>query len=111
MRTEQDKINRKEANQRYYKLEENKEQKRNYMKAYRTRPYVKAKLHEYYVVNKMHWGEITKAKQKKNNWGGARQESQVIKDLHEEWARENGYRDNDNLHATNSRKFIDDAQQ
>ena len=35
MRTEQDKINRKEANQRYYKLEENKEQKRNYMKTYR----------------------------------------------------------------------------
>jgi hypothetical protein len=35
MRTEQDKINRREANQRYYKLEENKEQKRNYMKAYR----------------------------------------------------------------------------
>ena len=43
MRTEQDKINRKAANQRYYKLEENKEQKRNYMKAYRERPYVKAK--------------------------------------------------------------------
>ena len=37
MRTEQDKINRKEANQRYYKLEENKEQKRNYMKAYHRR--------------------------------------------------------------------------
>ena len=37
MRTEQDKINRKEANQRYYKLEENKEQKRNYMKTYRKR--------------------------------------------------------------------------
>jgi len=35
MRTEQDKINRREANQRYYKLEENKEQKRNYMKIYR----------------------------------------------------------------------------
>ena len=34
-RTEQDKINRREANQRYYKLEENKEQKRNYMKVYR----------------------------------------------------------------------------
>ena len=40
MRTEQDKINRKEANQRYYKLEENKEQKRNYMKTYR-----KKKIH------------------------------------------------------------------
>ena len=35
MRTEQDKINRREANQRYYKLGENKEQKRNYMKTYR----------------------------------------------------------------------------
>ena len=41
MRTEQDKINRKEANQRYYKLEENKEHKRNYMKTYR-----KKKKHE-----------------------------------------------------------------
>ena len=82
MRTEQDKINRKEANQRYYKLEENKEQKRNYMKAYRKRPYVKAKLHEYYVVNKMRWGEITKAKEQ----------------------------DNDLLHAKNTERFIDDAQ-
>ena len=104
-RTEQDKINRKEANQRYYKLEENKEQKRNYMKAYRTRPYVKAKLHEYYIVNKMHWGEIKKAR----NWGGARQESQVIKDLHEEWAIKNGYRDNENLHAHNTERFTNDT--
>ena len=53
MRTEQDKINRKEANQRYYKLEENKEQKRNYMKAYR--------------VNKMRWGEIKKPKEQDND--------------------------------------------
>ena len=45
-RTEQDIINRKEANRRYYELEENKEQKRNYMKAYRNRPYVKAKYNE-----------------------------------------------------------------
>ena len=37
MRTPQDIMNRKEANQRYYKLEENKEQKRNYMKVYRER--------------------------------------------------------------------------
>ena len=73
MRTEQDKINRREANQRYYKLEENKEQKRNYMKAYNR----KKKVYKH----------------------------------HEEWAQENGYRDNDNLHAENSRKFIDDAQE
>ena len=78
MRTEQDIINRKEANQKYYKLEENKEQKRNYMKAYRERPYVKAKYHEYYIVNKMHWGEITKAKQ----------------------------RDNETLHATNTERLV-----
>ena len=43
MRTEQDLINRKEGNQRYYKLEENKEQKRNYMNEYRKRPYVREK--------------------------------------------------------------------
>ena len=67
MRTPQDIINRKEANQRYYKLEENKEQKRNYMKAYRERPYVKAKLHEYYIINKMRWGGITKAKEQEND--------------------------------------------
>ena len=73
MRTEQDKINRKEANQRYYKLEENKEQKRNYMKVYRER---KKKEYEY----------------------------------HEEWAKKNGYRDNDLLHIKNTERFIDDAQ-
>ena len=105
MRTEQDKINRKEANQRYYKLEENKEQKRNYMKAYRERPYVKAKCHEYYIVNKMHWGEIKKAR----NWGGARQGSPVINALHEEWAIKNGYRDNENLHAKNTERFTNDT--
>jgi hypothetical protein len=107
-RTEQDKINRKEANQKYYKLEENKEQKRNYMKAYRERPYVKAKSHEYYIVNKMHWGEIKKSK--KNNWGGARQENEDIKRLHEEWAVKNGYRDNDTLHATNTERLVNDAK-
>jgi hypothetical protein len=109
MRTPQDIINRKEANQRYYKLEENKEQKRNYMKTYRTRDYVKAKSHEYYIVNKMHWGEITKAKKKK--WGGMRQENEDIKRLHEEWARANGYRDNDNLNATNSERIIKHAKE
>ena len=107
-RTEQDKINRKEANLRYYKLEENKEQKRNYMKAYRARDYVKAKSHEYYIVNKMQWGEITKNKKKK--WGGMRQENEDIKRLHEEWAKENGYRDNDMLHVTNTERLVKDAK-
>jgi len=52
-RTEQDKINRKEANQRYYKLEENKQQKRGYMKEYAKRDYVKVKAHEYYLRKKI----------------------------------------------------------
>ena len=108
MRTEQDIINRKEANQRYYKLEENKEQKRNYMKAYRTRDYVKAKSHEYYIVNKMHWGEIKKSKKKK--WGTIRQETEDGKRLHEEWAIKNGYRDNDLLHVTNTERLVKDAK-
>ena len=107
MRTEQDIINRKEANQKYYKLEENKEQKRNYMKAYRTRPYVKAKLHEYYIVNKMHWGEITKSKKK---LGTIRQETEDGKRLHEEWAIKNGYRDNESLHANNAERIIKNAK-
>ena len=42
-RTEQDLINRKEANKRYYKLQENQEQKRDYMNEYRKRPYVREK--------------------------------------------------------------------
>ena len=68
-RTEQDKINRKEANQRYYKLEENKQQKRDYMKEYAKRDYVKAKAKEYYRNNKL-------------KWGGERQESKTILQNH-----------------------------
>ena len=52
-RTEQDKINRKEANQIYYKLEENKQQKRDYMKEYQRRNYVKAKARERYIQKKI----------------------------------------------------------
>jgi len=105
VRTLQDIINRKEANQRYYKLEENKEQKRNYMKEYAKRDDVKARAHEYYVKNKAHWGE-----KKKKKWGGMRQENEDIKRLHEEWAIKNGYRDNDNLHATNTERIINNAK-
>ena len=105
MRTPQDIINRKEANQRYYKLEENKEQKRNYMKEYAKRDEVKARAHEYYVKNKAHWGE-----KKKKKWGGMRQENEDIKRLHEEWAKENGYRDNDMLHVTNTERLVKDAK-
>ena len=54
MRTEQDKINRKEANRRYYKLEENKEQKRNYMKKYAKRDNVKKPMSTMYKNRKGH---------------------------------------------------------
>tara|TARA_R110002033_G_scaffold74425_1_gene125648 strand:+ start:923 stop:1267 length:345 start_codon:yes stop_codon:yes gene_type:complete len=102
---------RKRARLKWANSEHGKELSKNYMKEYRSRPEVKAKYHEYYIKNKLHWGEITKAKQKKvNNWGGKRTENQQIIDLHEEWARENGYRDNDTLHATNTERMIQDAK-
>ena len=90
-RTEQDKINRKEANQRYYKLEENKQQKRDYMKEYKKRPEVKAKAKEYYKNNKL-------------KWGGKRTPITTYPH-HEQWAKENGYR-NEDLHAINTNRFI-----
>ena len=77
------------------------------MKAYRERPYVKAKYHEYYIVNKMQWWEITKAKKK---LGTIRQETEDGKILHEELAIKNGYRDNDSLHSTNTERLVKDAQ-
>ena len=90
MRTEQDKINRKEANRRYYQLEENKQQKRDYMKEYAKRPEVKAKAHEYYKNNKLKWG--------------GKREPISIYPHHEKWAKENGYR-NEDLHAINANRF------
>ena len=105
------KESRRRARLNWANSEHGKELSRNYMKGYRTLPYVKAKAHEYYVKNKAHWGEITKAKQRKEkNWGCIRQENEDIKRLHEEWARENGYRNNDLLHATNTERIIKDAK-
>ena len=102
---------RKRARLNWARSEHGKELSRNYMKTYRTLPHVKTKAHEYYVKNKKHWGEITKAKErKKNNWGGIRQENEDIKRLHEEWARENGYRDNELLTATNTERFTKNAK-
>ena len=103
---------RRRARLRWANSEHGKELSKNYMKEYRSRPHVKAKYHEYYIKNKAHWGEITKAKERKaNNWGGSRVENQRIIDLHEEWAKANGYRDNDNLHATNTERFMNDAKE
>ena len=105
------KESRRRARLNWANSEHGKELSRNYMKTYRTLPHVKAKAHEYYVKNKKHWGEITKAKQRKaNNWGGSRTENQLIIDLHEEWAIKNGYLDNDNLHATNTERIINNAK-
>ena len=101
---------RKRARLKWAQSEHGKELTRNYMKEYRSRPEVKVKYHEYYVKNKEHWGEIKKARERKaKNWGGARVESQLIHDLHEEWARENGYR-NEDLHSVNTEIFINYAK-
>jgi|TARA_R110001606_G_C15215320_1_gene633368 hypothetical protein len=103
-RTEQDILNRRRARLKWAHSEHGKELTKNYMKDYRRLPHNKEKAHEYYVKHKAHWGEITKNKKKK--WGGMRQENEDIRRLHEEWARANGYRDNDILHATNAERLV-----
>jgi len=75
------------ARKKYYEKEENKEKKRIYMRKYAKRPEVIAR---------------------KKNWGGNRQESEVIKNIHEDWAKANGYREtsNEELHEKNTERFI-----
>ena len=105
------KESRRRARLNWAHSEHGKELTRNYMKTYRRLPHNKEKAHEYYVKNKANWGEITKAKERKEkNWGGIRQENEDIKRLHEEWAIKNGYRDNDNLNATNTERMIKHAR-
>ncbi len=65
-------------------------------KAYSHRDYVKAKAHDYYIEKK-----IREASNEKLN-----SESKKIHDLHEEWAKKNGYRDNEKLNIMNSERFI-----
>jgi hypothetical protein len=106
---------RKRARLRWANSKHGKELSKNYMKEYRNRPYVKAKCHEYYIKNKAHWGEITKAKQRKaNNWGGFRIKSEDIARNHYEWCKANGYDSswykNDNLNAVNTERFIKNAK-
>jgi len=78
-RTKQDIINRRNANRRYYKLEENRETKRSYQREYSL---------GLRGTDKLATPDILK--------------------LHEEWAVNNGYRAED-LHAQNSKKFVEDA--
>ena len=103
---------RKRARLKWAQSEHVKELTRNYMKEYRSRPEVKVKYHEYYVKNKEHWGEITKAKQrKKNNWGGVRIKSEDIAKNHYKWCKANGYDSswykNEDLHVMNTKRFND----
>ena len=79
---------KKEARKRWRQSEKGKA----WDKAYAQRDYVKAKKHNYYVNNKMKWYN-----------------EKTSYPAHEQWAKENGYRDNDTLHAKNTKKYIDDA--
>jgi len=106
---------RKRARLRWANSEHGKELSKNYMKEYRSRPKVKAKYHDYYIKNKAHWGEITKAKQRKaNNWGGFRIKSEDIAKNHYEWCKANGYDSswykNEDLHAVNTERFVKNAK-
>ena len=83
---------RKRARLRWANSEHGKELSKKYMKEYRNRPYVKAKCHEYYIKNKAHWGEITKAKQRKAN------------------GYDSSWYKNENLHAVNAERFVNSAK-
>ena len=61
------------------------------MKEYTKRPEVKAKAKEYYKNNKLKWG--------------GKREPITTYPHHEQWAKENGYR-NEDLHAINTNRFI-----
>ena len=63
MRTEQDRINRRDANRRYYKLKENKQLKCSYQQSYSL------------------------------GLRGPKQHKPAIFPYHEEWAKKNGYRE------------------
>ena len=73
------------ARKKYYEKEENKEHKRVYQRAYEKRPEVMAR--------------------KRKKWGGKREKT-LIYAHHEQWATDNGYRDNDTLNGKNSDRFI-----
>ena len=100
------KESRRRARLNWAHSEHGKKLTKNYMKGYRRLPHNKEKAHEYYVKHKAHWGEITKTKER--NWGGMRQENEDIKRLHEEWAIKNGYRDNEHLHVSNTKRLKQD---
>tara|TARA_R110002096_G_scaffold167560_1_gene337688 strand:+ start:452 stop:805 length:354 start_codon:yes stop_codon:yes gene_type:complete len=104
------KESRRRARLNWAHSEHGKKLTKNYMKDYRRLPHNKEKAHEYYIKNKAHWGEITKAKQrKKNNWGGVRIKSEDIARNHYEWCKANGYNSswykNEQLHADNTERF------
>ena len=80
--TDTQKEDRRRANKRYYSMEENKEAKRQYMKEYAKRPYVKAK-----------------AKKKYNK-------RPKVKIARHEWYINKLIKENDTLHAENSKRFV-----
>ena len=49
-------------------------------------------MHKYYLKNKKHWG--------------GKREKRKIYPHHEKWARQNGYRDNDNINSEMSERFV-----
>ena len=104
------KESRRRARLNWAHSEHGKKLTKNYMKDYRRLPHNKEKAHEYYIKNKAHWGEITKAKKRKaNNWGGFRIKSEDIARNHYEWCKANGYDiswyKNEQLHANNTERF------
>ena len=99
---------RRRANKKYYSKEENKEAKRQYMKDYIKRPYVKAKIKKRYKDRKDWWKAYYKrphVKAKMKAYAKKYNKRPKVKIARHEWYINKLIKENDKLHAENSNRF------
>ena len=99
---------RRRANKKYYSKEENKEAKRQYMKDYIKRPYVKAKIKKRYKDRKDWWKAYYQrphVKAKMKAYAKKYNKRPKVKIARHEWYINKLIKENDKLHAENSNRF------
>ena len=99
---------RRRANKKYYSKEENKEAKRQYMKDYIKRPYVKAKIKKRYKDRKDWWKAYYQrphVKAKMKAYAKKYNKRPSVKIKRHEWYINKLIKENDKLHAENSNRF------
>ena len=100
---------RRKANKKYYSIEENKEKKRLYMKEYSKRDYVKAKVKKKYKDRKDWWKAYYQrphVKAKMKAYAKKYNKRPKVKIARHEWYINKLIKENDTLHAENSKRFV-----